>query len=95
MSIDCAVNIVVVYSHRNKQPRQEKHDRPTERRLTMKKGNNDNFTGIKQLPSGFYAVFISGVWVDAASANREQAEQKLTQFTNDRYKRPRARNRKK
>ena len=54
----------------------------------MKKGNNDNFTGIKQLPSGFYAVFVSGVWVDAASANREQAEQKLKQFASDRHKRP-------
>ncbi len=61
----------------------------------MKKGNNDNFTGIKQLSSGFYAVFVFGVWIDAASSSREQAEQKLKQFTNDRYKRPRARNREK
>ena len=45
--------------------------------------DNENFTGIKQLLSGFYAVFISGVWVDAASANREQAEQKLKQFASD------------
>lgn len=46
----------------------------------MKKRNNESFTGIKQLPSGFYAVFVSGVWLDAASTSREQAEQKLKQF---------------
>lgn len=49
----------------------------------MKKWNNESFTGIKQLPSGFYAVFVSGVWLDAASTSREQAEQKLKHFTND------------
>lgn len=47
----------------------------------MKKGNNDNFTGIKHLPSGFYAVFVFGSWIDAASSSREQAEQKLKQVT--------------
>lgn len=45
---------------------------------------NNNFTGIKQLASGFWAVFVSGVWLDAASASREQAEQKLKHLTKNR-----------
>ena len=38
---------------------------------------------IKKLPSGFYAIFLKGTWVDAASATIEQAEQKAKTFTED------------
>ena len=58
----------------------KKSDKKT-KALTVE--TNDSFTGIKQLPSGFYAVFVSGVWLDAASASRDQAEKKLKHFTND------------
>jgi hypothetical protein len=35
---------------------------------------------IKKLPSGFYAIFFNGTWLDAASATIEQAEQKAKTF---------------
>jgi len=38
---------------------------------------------IKKLPSGFYAIFLNGTWIDAASATIEQAEQKAKTFTED------------
>jgi hypothetical protein len=38
---------------------------------------------IKKLPSGFYAIFFDGTWLDAASATIEQAEQKAKTFTED------------
>jgi hypothetical protein len=38
---------------------------------------------IKKLPSGFYAIFFNGTWLDAASATIEQAEQKAKTFTED------------
>ncbi len=37
-------------------------------------------TGVKQLPSGFWAVFVNGVWVDAACASKEAAEAMLKEF---------------
>jgi hypothetical protein len=37
-------------------------------------------TGVKQLPSGFWAVFVGGVWVDAACASKEAAEAVLARF---------------
>lgn len=46
----------------------------------MGTGGEKGMTGVKQLPSGFWAVFIGGVWVDAACASKESAEIKLTQF---------------
>ena len=42
---------------------------------------------IKKLPSGFYAIFSNGTWLDAASATIEQAEQKAKTFTEDIRKR--------
>ena len=38
---------------------------------------------IKKLPSGFYAVFFNGAWIDAASATIEQAEQKAKKITEE------------
>lgn len=37
-------------------------------------------TGVKQLPSGYWAVFVNGIWVDAACASKEAAETVLTRF---------------
>lgn len=42
---------------------------------------------IKRLPSGFYCVRVDGQWIDAASANLEQAKAKaneVIQRENDR-----------
>ena len=36
--------------------------------------------GVKKLPSGYWAVFIGGIWVDAASPSEEAAQAKLKQF---------------
>lgn len=36
---------------------------------------------IKPLPSGFFAVFIDGIWVDAASRTIEAAQEILKTFT--------------
>lgn len=38
------------------------------------------FTGIKQLPSGYWAVWINGNWVDAARLTQQEAERKLKEF---------------
>lgn len=38
------------------------------------------FTGIKQLPSGYWAVWIDGNWVDAASLTQQEAARKLKEF---------------
>ena len=35
---------------------------------------------VRRLPSGFWAVFIGGVFVDAASPSEEAAQAKLNQF---------------
>lgn len=37
-------------------------------------------TGVAQLPSGFWAVFVNGVWVDAACASKEAAEAVYARF---------------
>ena len=37
-------------------------------------------TGVKQLPSGYWAVFVNGVWVDASCPSKEAAEAVLKQF---------------
>lgn len=37
---------------------------------------------IRQLPSGFWAVFIDGIWVDAASPSKQAAQDKLKLFLN-------------
>ena len=31
-------------------------------------------TGVKQLPSGYWAVFVNGVWVDASCPSKKAAE---------------------
>lgn len=38
------------------------------------------FTGIKQLPSGYWAVWIDGNWVDAAILTQQEAARKLKEF---------------
>lgn len=35
---------------------------------------------VRELPSGFWAVFINGDFVDASSASEEEARAKLDQF---------------
>ncbi len=47
---------------------------------------------IKKLPSGFFAIFINGTWLDAASATIEQAEKKAKTFSEDIRKRSTSRN---
>ena len=37
-------------------------------------------TGVKRLPSGYWAVFVNGIWVDAACASKEAAEAVLARF---------------
>ena len=37
-------------------------------------------TGVKQLPSGFWAVFVNGVWVDASCKTKEAAQAVLERF---------------
>ena len=37
-------------------------------------------TGVKQLPSGFWAVFMNGVWVDASCSSKEAAKAVLERF---------------
>ena len=37
-------------------------------------------TELRQLPSGYWAVFIDDVWVNASSPTREAAQAKLNQF---------------
>ena len=37
-------------------------------------------TGVKQLPSGFWAVFMNGVWVDASCPSKEAAKAMLERF---------------
>ena len=41
---------------------------------------NEVKTEVRQLTSGFWAVFINGNWVDAASPSKEAAQAKLRQF---------------
>lgn len=35
---------------------------------------------VRRLPSCYWAVFINGIWIDAASPSREAAQAKLEQF---------------
>lgn len=35
---------------------------------------------IKELPSGWFAIFADGIWVDAACKTIEQAEKKINQM---------------
>lgn len=35
---------------------------------------------VRKLPSGYWAVFIGGIWVDAASPSKEAAQVKFEQF---------------
>lgn len=35
---------------------------------------------VRELPSGFWAVFIGGSFVDAASKSEEEAKEKLNKF---------------
>ena len=37
-------------------------------------------TQIKQLPSGYWSVWINGDWIEASSPTREHAEQILTEY---------------
>ena len=46
----------------------------------MGTGGEKGLTGVKQLPSGYWAVFVGGIWVDAASPSKEAAETKLKKF---------------
>ena len=41
---------------------------------------NEVKTEVRQLPSGYWAVFINGTWVDAASLSQEEAQAKLKRF---------------
>lgn len=41
---------------------------------------NEVKTEIRRLASGYWAVFIGGIWVDAASPSKEAAQVKLEQF---------------
>ena len=43
-------------------------------------GKDKTGTEIKRLPSGFWAVCIGGIVVDAASPSEEAAQAKLDQF---------------
>ena len=38
-------------------------------------------TEIKKLPSGFFAVFVDGIWMNASCKTIEQAEKILSNFT--------------
>ena len=38
-------------------------------------------SGIKQLPSGFWSVWIDGQWVSASAKTKEEAEAILASFT--------------
>jgi hypothetical protein len=46
----------------------------------MGSGGEKGMTGVKRLPSGYWAVFVGGIWVDAACPSKEAAETKLAQF---------------
>lgn len=46
----------------------------------MGAGGEKGMTGVKQLPSGYWAVFVGGIWVDAACPSKEAAETKLKKF---------------
>ena len=46
----------------------------------MGTGGKKGMTGVKQLSSGYWAVFIGGIWVDAACPSKEAAETKLKKF---------------
>lgn len=37
-------------------------------------------TELRQLPSGYWAVFIDDTWMDASSPTREVAQAKLSEF---------------
>ena len=37
-------------------------------------------TELRQLPSGYWAVFIDNTWMDASSPTREAAQAKLNEF---------------
>ncbi|MDE7244133.1 MAG: hypothetical protein K2O18_09180 [Oscillospiraceae bacterium] len=37
-------------------------------------------TEVRRLTSGYWAVFIGGIWVDAASPSKKAAQVKLNQF---------------
>ncbi len=34
----------------------------------------------ERLPSGFYAIFADGIWIDAACGTIEQAEEKIREY---------------
>lgn len=38
------------------------------------------FTGVKQLPSGYWSAWINGDWIDAAALTQEDAERVLTEY---------------
>lgn len=38
------------------------------------------FTGIKQLPSGWWSTWVEGNWIDASSLTQQEAERKLKEF---------------
>lgn len=35
---------------------------------------------IKELPSGWFAIFADGIWIDAACRTMEQAQEKIEQM---------------
>lgn len=42
----------------------------------------ENYTGVKQLKSGFWAAYVSGVWVNISSTNKENAEKIISEHIN-------------
>lgn len=46
---------------------------------------------IKQLPSGWYSIWIDGEWIDAACRAEEQAQDKLNMILKATGNRPRCR----
>lgn len=42
--------------------------------------HNGTAAEVRELPSGFWAVFIDGNFVDAASSSKEEAQAKLNLF---------------
>ena len=51
-----------------------------ERTDTAMDRRNDVQAEVRQLTSGYWAVFIGGIWVDAASPSEEAAQAKLNKF---------------
>ena len=42
--------------------------------------SNEVKAEVRRLTSGYWAVFIGGIWVDAASPSEEAAQAKLNKF---------------